>query len=109
MVYLSFLVVLPKTSNPDDPRMLIMRPGVGNPDKTSFTDMMRLNNLIFCTLMMEDDQFVIAGSKVLADMGNMSMGHFTQVTPSILKKLVMTGQVNERNLDLQYYIFHNSN
>lgn len=93
MFYLSVLVILPKSANPDDPRIFIMRPGVGDPDKMSITDVMRVNNSIFCSLIMDDDQLVIAGSKILADMNNMTMSHLTQVTPSLLKKMVISGQV----------------
>lgn len=89
----SVAVVLPKTEKPDDPRVMLMRPGIYDPDKINVADVMRVNYMFFCATIMDDDQSVIAGMRWVGDMSNMSMGHFTQMTPSLMKKMVILSQV----------------
>ncbi|XP_077291627.1 retinol-binding protein pinta-like [Arctopsyche grandis] len=83
---------LKNSSNYNGPRAILVRPGQTDPDKFSILDAMQLNYMIYCILLMEDDQAVIAGQLHIADMTNVGMGHFTQMTPSIAKKVVMSGQ-----------------
>lgn len=84
---------MPKTENPDDPRVMMMRSGICDPDKISMMDVMRLNYMCLCATIMDDDQAVIAGVIYVGDLNNVKMAHFTQMTPSIMKKMVMLSQV----------------
>lgn len=85
--------MLPKTLKPDDPRVILVRPGRYNPDKLTIMDTMIINHMSICVQIMEDDQSVIAGQRFIIDLNGVTMGHFTQMTPSVIKKMVMSGQV----------------
>ncbi|GBP41113.1 Alpha-tocopherol transfer protein [Eumeta japonica] len=41
---------------------------------------------------MEDDQFVVSGVRSILDLDNVTMAHFTHMTPMLMKKMVVTGQ-----------------
>lgn len=82
--------------NPDDPRIMLMRQGVCNPDKISMIDVLRVTHMSMCSFIMDDDQFVIAGGKIVNDMSNMTMSHFTQITPTIMKKMGILSQVRKK-------------
>ncbi|GBP41111.1 Alpha-tocopherol transfer protein [Eumeta japonica] len=41
---------------------------------------------------MEDDQFVVSGARSILDLDNVTMAHFTQMTPMLMKKMVVSGQ-----------------
>ncbi|XP_077292070.1 retinol-binding protein pinta-like [Arctopsyche grandis] len=86
------MLPLKKSSNYNGPQVIIVRPGLCDPNQFSILDSLKLNHMIFCILLMEDDQAVVAGQLHIADMTNVGMGHFTQMTPSIAKKVMMSGQ-----------------
>lgn len=89
----SVAIILPKTENPDDPRVMLMRPGIYDPNKISVMDIMRVNYMILCSTILDDDQSIIAGLRWVGDLNHATLGHFTQMTPSVMKKMVVLGQV----------------
>ncbi|CAH2066480.1 unnamed protein product, partial [Iphiclides podalirius] len=89
---LGVLLVLPRTSNPADPRVLLMRAGAYDPEKYSVTDVMSVNVVIQKILLMEDDNFVVAGGVSIMDLQYATMAHFTQISPMIMKKMTVAFQ-----------------
>jgi hypothetical protein len=55
------MVPLPKTNGPDGPRLMLMRMRQFNPKQYHIMDMMRVNMMLNDILLMEDDNFVVAG------------------------------------------------
>ncbi|XP_068620796.1 uncharacterized protein [Battus philenor] len=89
---LGIAIILPKTNKPADPRVMLMRPGVVDPNKYSITEMMSINLVIQNLLLMEDDNFVVAGGVSIMDFQGASMAHFTQMTPMLMKKMTTAFQ-----------------
>lgn len=46
-------------------------------------------------MYMEDDIFTVNGAVSIIDMKGITISHFTQVTPLMVKKMVVAGQVSE--------------
>lgn len=46
-------------------------------------------------MYMDDDIFTVNGVVNIMDMKGATMSHFTQMTPLMMKKMVVAGQVNE--------------
>ncbi|XP_077292354.1 retinol-binding protein pinta-like [Arctopsyche grandis] len=86
------MLPLKNSSNYNGPRAILVRPGLCDPNKFSMIDVMQINYMLYCILLMEDDQAVVAGHLHIVDLTNVGMSHFTQMTPSIAKKVVMSGQ-----------------
>lgn len=86
-------LILPKPCSPKGARVIIVRPGAYDPNKFNVLDTMKLNNMSTELLLRDDDHIVVAGMRVIIDLKNVGMGHFTQMTPSNVKKMVMSGQV----------------
>lgn len=42
---------------------------------------------------MEDDNLAVAGSQTILDLDNVTMSHFLQMTPMVIKKMVVATQV----------------
>jgi hypothetical protein len=42
---------------------------------------------------MELDNVVVAGTRTVLDLDGVTMGHFFQMTPTVMKKMVLSGQV----------------
>lgn len=51
-------------------------------------------------MYVDDDIFTINGVVSIIDMKGASMSHFTQVTPVMMKKMVVASQVSELTVDL---------
>lgn len=51
-------------------------------------------------LYMEDDIFTVNGAVSILDMKGTTMSHFTQITPLMMKKMVVAGQVSELTIGL---------
>lgn len=95
-------MILPKPCSPSGPRVVILRPGRYDTDKHTILDSMLLSNMISDMLLIDDDHATVAGTRFIVDLKGVTMGHFTQMTPAIIKKMVMSGQV----LNLVIYIYH---
>lgn len=44
--------------------------------------------------MMEYDNAIITGTQGVLDLNGVTMGHFVQMTPSVMKKMIVTTQVS---------------
>lgn len=104
LIRMGGMLPLPKTATPDGPRIMLMR-FVGDPSKYDVIDMMRVQTYISSICMIEDDNMIVAGQKGLIDLKGASMGHFTQFTPSLMKKFaVMTQDGNPMRMKGFHYI-----
>lgn len=88
------MLPLPNTVTPDGPRILLMR-FTADPNEFTIMEQMRVQSFIQAIMLQEDDNMVVAGSVGFIDLKGASMGHFTQFTPSMMKKFaVMTQDAN---------------
>lgn len=85
-------IPLPKTTAPDAPRIILIRPGAYDAHKFTIQQVMKVSYMIMDILTIEDDNLVIAGQMGVLDLSNVSMTHFLQMTPSFVKKMTMLGQ-----------------
>ncbi|KPI93911.1 Alpha-tocopherol transfer protein-like [Papilio xuthus] len=89
---LGVTLLLPKSSNSAEPRILLMRPGLYDPNKYSLGDLMSVNGVIQNILLMDDDNFVVAGGVSIADLQGATMAHFAQMNPMLMKKMSVAFQ-----------------
>lgn len=87
-----FLVPLPSTSTPDGPRVLLIQPGLYDPEKTSIIDVYRIYSMFLDICLQEDDNMIVAGQLGLVDFSNSGLGHVMQMTPTMIKKFVVYAQ-----------------
>ncbi|CRK86619.1 CLUMA_CG000456, isoform A [Clunio marinus] len=85
-------IPLPHTDGPDGPRYFLVRPGNYNPSEYSITDIIKVSTMINDLMMLEDDNFVIAGSIGILDFTGTSMSHFLQFNPTFIKQMTMIQQ-----------------
>ncbi|KAG8226436.1 hypothetical protein J437_LFUL015104 [Ladona fulva] len=80
--------------DPDDKgrRVFLMRPGKGDPSKIKMTSIIKVNMMIADISLLDDDIHTIAGSVSLCDMRGMTIGHVTQMTPSLMKQTMVCFQ-----------------
>ncbi|XP_059622425.1 alpha-tocopherol transfer protein-like [Phlebotomus argentipes] len=83
---------LPNTVTPDGPRIVLIRPGVYEPDKFSIVDIMRISLMANDMHLIEDDQMMVAGQIGILDLANTTMAHFLQFTPTLTKKMTVMNQ-----------------
>ncbi|CAG9567044.1 unnamed protein product [Danaus chrysippus] len=85
-------LILPKLEKPDSPRIALIRPAMYDPNKYSFFDIFSSGAIFQNILMYEDDAIVISGLTTLIDLEGVTMGHLLQITPSVMKKMVVYTQ-----------------
>lgn len=85
-------VPLPKTTAKDSPRILLIRPGAYDASKYSFLETIKIGMMIQDVQYLEDDNMTVAGDMGIIDLANVTAGHFFQITPSILKKVLLLKQ-----------------
>ncbi|CAK1603323.1 unnamed protein product [Parnassius mnemosyne] len=85
-------VVLPKSSNPTDPRVILVRLGAYDPSKYSINEIMSVNYVTQQIMLMEDDNFVVAGGVSVMDLQGATTAHFTQINPMLMKKMSVSFQ-----------------
>lgn len=78
---------------PDDPRVILMRMGLNDANKIHVSQIMRVSQMITNIQLLEDDQSVVAGHLIVMDFKKITMAHMSQMTPSLIKKMTMCGQV----------------
>ncbi|XP_069691386.1 retinol-binding protein pinta-like [Periplaneta americana] len=73
---------------PDDQgrRVILMRNGLNDPEKFKLVDMFRINIMIIDVLLEEDDRSTICGTVIVLDHSRSTLTHFTQFTPSLIKR-----------------------
>lgn len=85
-------VPLPFTDGPDAPRVLLIRPAAYDPPRITIEEVIRVSTMANDIMMLEDDNFVIAGQVGILDLSNVTVNHFLQFTPSFVKKMTMMSQ-----------------
>ncbi|XP_026326255.1 alpha-tocopherol transfer protein-like [Hyposmocoma kahamanoa] len=74
------------------PQVILIRPGAYDPDKYSITETVSLSHVIEKIVMMENDNAIITGTQIILDLDGATIGHLMQMTPSVIKKMVVTTQ-----------------
>ncbi|CAH0749103.1 unnamed protein product [Diatraea saccharalis] len=102
---LGCVLILPKLTGPTEPRVAIVRPGRYDPNKYTVSDIISVSNSLQKLIIMEDDNAMIAGIRAILDLEGVTMGHFLQMTPIQMKKLVISLQdVNPFRMKGTHYI-----
>lgn len=104
LIRMGTMLPLPKTATPDGPRLMLMR-FTADPSSYTIQEMFRVQSYMHAIMMAEDDNMVVAGQMGFIDLKGASMGHFTQYTPSLMKKMaVMTQDANPVRMKGFHYI-----
>lgn len=104
LIRMGQMLPLPKTATPDGPRIIIMR-FTKDPSFYTMMEMMRIQSYIHAICMFEDDNMIVSGQVGFIDLKGASIGHFTQFTPSMMKKFaVMTQDANPIRMKSFNYI-----
>lgn len=85
-------MILPNSNTPDGPRYLLIRTGSYDPSKISIQNIFKVSGMVSEALMLEDDNYVIAGQIGILDFTGIGMSHFVQFSPSFIKKWTMYQQ-----------------
>ncbi|XP_053684677.1 alpha-tocopherol transfer protein-like [Sabethes cyaneus] len=85
-------LALPNTEAADSPRIILVRPAAYDPAQFTISEIIRVSTMINDLMMMEDDNFVVAGQIGILDLANVTMAHFLQFTPSFVKKMTLMSQ-----------------
>ncbi|XP_004929250.1 alpha-tocopherol transfer protein-like isoform X2 [Bombyx mori] len=101
---LGAILILPKTATSDSPRVSLIIPGRYDADKYNITDVMAVSFVLQKIIMMEDDNAIVAGILSILDLDTVKMGHFLQMTPMVMKKMVVASQlyVHNQNYEEMY-------
>lgn len=91
LIRMGSMLPLPNTATPDGPRILLMRYD-NDPSSYTMLEMIRIQFFIMNLMMKEDDNMIVGGEIGLIDFKGATMGHFTQFTPSLMKKFAMMTQ-----------------
>ncbi|XP_064076633.1 uncharacterized protein LOC135194772 [Vanessa tameamea] len=85
-------LILPKSTTPDSPRVAIVRPGSYDPDKYKLSDIFSVSIVLQRILLMEDDATVISGVRTILDLEGVTLAHYLQMTPAMMKKMAVLSQ-----------------
>lgn len=85
-------VPLPTTQTPDGPRILLIRAGAYNANKIGFMETLKVGLMIQDIQFLEDDNLTVAGDVGIIDLANVTAAHFFQISPSMLKKVLLLKQ-----------------
>jgi len=85
-------IPLPNVESPDGPRYFLIRPGSYNPAEYTIHDIIKVSTMINDLMMMEDDNFIVAGQIGILDFSGVTVSHFLQFSPTFIKKMTMMQQ-----------------
>ncbi|XP_060807666.1 uncharacterized protein LOC106142999 [Amyelois transitella] len=85
-------LVLPKVLKPTDPRVILIRASEYDPNKFVVSELLALTLVMQQILYLEDDSFLVSGVINIVDMQGATVAHFLQMTPTMMKKMLVTGQ-----------------
>ena len=71
----------------------MFRMGEYDPNIYSIHDFFRASNMVYDTLMLDDEKSSISGSIAVVDLCKSTTTHFLQYTPTIMKKSAVIWQV----------------
>ncbi|KAH9645182.1 hypothetical protein HF086_005727 [Spodoptera exigua] len=72
----------------DEPRISIVRIGVFDPSKYHLSDLIKTALMVTEILMLEDDNFSVAGEVLIIDMKDVGISVLSQWTPALAKKVI---------------------
>ncbi|KAL4715179.1 hypothetical protein ACJJTC_012226 [Scirpophaga incertulas] len=87
---LGCIIILPQTAGPVESRVAIIRPGTYDPAKYTVSDILSASNILQKIIIMEDDNAMVAGLRVVLDLEGVTLGHFVHMTVIQMKKLVIS-------------------
>ncbi|XP_064292148.1 alpha-tocopherol transfer protein-like [Plodia interpunctella] len=85
-------LVLPRVQRPTDPRVILIRASEYDPNKFVVSELLALTLVMQQILYLEDDAFLVSGVINIVDMQGATVAHFLQMTPTMMKKMLVTGQ-----------------
>ncbi|XP_055372812.1 uncharacterized protein LOC129606495 [Condylostylus longicornis] len=83
----SAILPLPKTIGDDGPLIRISRFGKCDPDKYSFVDTVKVQTIINEILLLENDNYIVAGCIEILDFIDISSKHILNMDLNIMKKI----------------------
>ncbi|XP_026757244.1 alpha-tocopherol transfer protein-like [Galleria mellonella] len=86
---LGSFIFLPKGIGLTKPAVALVRPGAYDPNKYTVSEVVSVSNVIEKIILMENDNAIISGVQNILDLENVTMGHFLQMTPVQMKKMVV--------------------
>lgn len=92
IIRLGFALPMPYTETPGSPRLMLMRPGAYDASKYTIQDTMKVATMINDILLLEDDNFMVAGQIGVCDLKGVTIQHFIQMQPAFVKKMTMMMQ-----------------
>lgn len=84
--------ILPSPKDKLIPRVIVIRAGAYDASKNNVADVMCVLYYLVQILLIEDDIATVLGTKIMVDYENVTMNHFMQATPSMLKKMIAVCQ-----------------
>lgn len=88
----SFGLPLPLLEDSSAPRVILIRPGIFNPNFYTIQDAMKVTTMMLDILLNEDDNFVISGQVGVLDLSGVTLQHFLQYNPTFIKKMMTITQ-----------------
>lgn len=85
-------LLLPKPKDQIYPRVILIRAGVYSPETNNVIDIMCILYYVVQIAIIEDDVASVLGTKIMVDYKGVTLSHFVQATPSVLKKIVAVCQ-----------------
>ncbi|KAJ8726243.1 hypothetical protein PYW07_000941 [Mythimna separata] len=85
-------LVLPKLASPLEPRVVIVKPALYDPSKITTIEFASFAHCFQQVKYLEDDAFMVNGCINIIDLDGITMAHFAQMTPTVVKKLIVAGQ-----------------
>lgn len=87
LLKLGTTIPLPDTDREDGPRIFLICPGRYDPKEFDIVDIFKVYVLFTDYLLLEDDNYVIAGQVGILDLTGCTPEHFAQFKPDIIKKM----------------------
>lgn len=85
-------IPLPFLETPDSPRYILIRPGAYDPSKYTIEEIIKISTMQMDMMMIEDDNYVVAGQIGILDFTGTGLSHFLQFNPTFIKKMTMLQQ-----------------
>lgn len=86
------MLPLPKIPYPGSPRYMFARNSLIDKHKLSQAAVFKVGGMMNDIMLLEDDYPPIAGSVMVQDMADLTMGYFLSLSPSLIKKGMMAFQ-----------------
>ncbi|XP_049289270.1 retinol-binding protein pinta-like [Anopheles funestus] len=92
VIKMGVTVPLPKTVNPDDPKIILIRGDAFDGEVCDFPDILKVFTMIGDLLLRDDDQMMICGQAAIIDLGHSSSSHLFNFNLSFLRKASILNQ-----------------